>query len=135
MGSIGEKLRTFGGWMVALAITALAVSCSVGVASSMPDYAGVYINADSKTYIPLPCFKKWRDKPSTEREVVDLSTAGKARSLRYRVEEGCEAYIMGPSQSLLGSWLTDLGFFGRAEEWWDRPYRTEDGIVYPKKAN
>lgn len=128
-----NHLKNVVAWTAAIAITGLAVSCSMGVAPTMPDYAAVYLNDASRTYIPIACFREWRDKPSTRREVVDISTASVARQRRYRVEEGCEKYTTGQMRSLLGSWLIDAGILSDNVEWWDKPYRTEDGMVYPKK--
>ena len=106
------------------------IAFGVGSHKVMPDYAGVYLAHNSKTYVPLPCFKKWEAK--TARIDSDLGTAGEARKLRYRIEDGCQEYLVGEQQSLATSYLSDWGILKPPKEWWDRPYRTDAGVIYPK---
>ena len=91
-------------YLVVGVVSALALAFGIGVASVIPDYAGAYLNDDVKTYIPVACFKTWREKPSTVREEVRLATVGDARNARYRVEEGCKEYLVGEQRSVGRAW-------------------------------
>jgi hypothetical protein len=102
----------------------------------MPSYAGVYLDAAASTYIPLPCIAEWERKPTAKFGVVHLSTAGEAYRLNYKLDEACwgRGDLSGTSHTFSVSWLMDAGFLPATMEWWDRPYRTESGVVHPKRT-
>jgi hypothetical protein len=116
------------------AIVALAMTFYVEINGTMPDYAGVYLDEAAKAYIPLPCYADWERAPTDRYAVVHLSTAGDARRSGYGMDDACngKGYISGTSHSLLIAWLIGAGALPADVEWWDRPYRTENGVVYPK---
>lgn len=109
----------------------LAIAFGIGVHNTMPDYAGVFLANNSKTYVPLPCFRQWMNR-SPGYDEGELSTAGDARKRGYRVAEGCQQFLVGVEQSIGSSFLRDQGFLSPTREWWDQPYRTDAGMVYPK---
>lgn len=129
--TIQERLKA--GATMAFVILALAVVGAFGIAShnAMPNYAGVYLIPATKTYVPLPCMKRWKQTPGHVEAA--LRTAGEARNRRYRVEDGCQEYLMGEQQSIGSSFLRDKGLLAPVKEWWDQPYRTDTGMIYPGK--
>ena len=108
---------------------AIFFAFGIGSHKVMPDYAGVFLVHDTKTYVPLPSFSKWEAKSARD---AALRTAGEARKLGYRIEDGCQEYLMGEQQSLATSYLSDRGILKPPREWWDQPYRTDAGVIYPK---
>ena len=129
--TIQERIKSAAIMGLVIIIGIVAVTFGVGSYNTMPDYAGVVLAHTTKTYVPLPCVKKWERTPG--RVEAELATAGEARKLRYRIEDGCQEYLMGVEQTLGSSFLRDKGFLAPTKEWWDQPYRTDKGMVYPGK--
>jgi hypothetical protein len=134
------KYRRAVGWGMnfvkgALGIAALIALAGLGIGSidSMPPYAVVVLDDTTKTYIALPCIEEWRSRPSQAIDIVRRGTAGDAHSLGYDIDLPCRdagGYIED-GRSLTGIILVKLGLLEPLTHWWDRPYRTEDGVVYP----
>ena len=63
------------------------------------------------------------------------TTVNEAHALGYGTDDDCVqtgAYFE-EGRSLSGILLERIGIFPRKQYWWDRPFRTEDGVVYPGK--
>ena len=98
----------------------------------MPDYAGVYLDDEAKTFISLPCIDEWRSRPGADFAIARLSKASEARALRYKLDYDCrEAGGYTDIGSLSGLLLERLGVLSPKQHWWDMPYRTEEGLVQP----
>jgi hypothetical protein len=100
----------------------------------MPKYAWVYVDDKAKTYIALPCMREWRRRAATKNAVVRLFDAGGARQLGYKPDTLCrDTGAFAPDdRSLTGSLLVKIGLLSPITHWWDMPYCTEDGLVFPK---
>jgi hypothetical protein len=127
-----ERLKAVVTMAFIIVIGLIVFAFGIGGYKTMPDYAGVYLAHTTKTYVPLPCVRKWKEKPG--RVEAELATAGDARKLGYRIEDGCQEYLMGEQQSLatLYLYLSDWGVLTPPKQWWDQSYRTDAGMVDPR---
>lgn len=99
---------------------------------TIPDYAVVYLDDAANTYIALPCFEEWRTRLGDA--FVRRGKVSDAKKLHYRLDDNCReagGYI-DDGRSLSGLLLVKLGILPPKQHWWDRPYRTEEGLVRPK---
>ena len=120
----------------ALAIMALifVAGFSIQLSVVIPGYAAVYLDDAVKTYIALPCIEDWRSRRGADFAIARLSKASEAQALHYKLDDDCReagGYI-DDDRSLSGLFLVKLGVLPPKQHWWDRPYRTEEGIVQPK---
>jgi hypothetical protein len=121
--------------VLGLAAFLLLLGLSIGSTVTMPDYAIVFLDDENKTYVALPCVDEWRNRPSTTFAVVRRATAGEARRLNYQPDGNCrdEGGFVGEGRSLAGMVFVRLGLLPPLPQWWDAPYRTEDGtVVWPR---
>lgn len=99
----------------------------------MPDYALVFLDDRTETYIAAPCLDEWLKRPDKDYAVVRRSTAKEAYRLHYKVDDDCReagGYIEdGPT--FFDILLVKLGIISPAKYWWDAPYRTEEGQIMP----
>jgi hypothetical protein len=117
-------------------IAGLLFAAGFGVESSvgMPGYAAVYLDDASKTYVALPCIEDWRSRRGADFAIARLSKVSEAQALHYKLDDDCResgGYI-DDDRSLSGLFLVKLGVLPTKQHWWDRPYRTEEGIVQPR---
>lgn len=125
-----DQLKKIGTGAFVVVVGAAILAFGVETHAVMPDYAGVYLVPATRTYVPLPCVRKWKQTPG--RVEAELSTAGDGRKLGYRIEDGCQDYVMGEQQTLGTSYLRSKGFLSPTKEWWDQPYRTDAGMIHPR---
>ena len=102
----------------------------------MPDYAVVYIDDDTKTYIALPCVKNWLDEHSAPEISYDLrrSKAMEARQLKYKLDDDCRDTGVLSEPDLSGLLFEKLGILRPIRHWWDMPFRTENGMCNPAEG-
>jgi hypothetical protein len=129
--TIVEKVKVCGG-MVAIVFV---LGLGIGSSKSMPPYARVYIDDDTKTYLALPCLDEWQHRKGDSLAFLRLSSAAEAHKLKYKPDDNCRetGAFSEDDRSLSGIMLQDLGILQPIEHWWDKPYRDEQGkIVQPR---
>ena len=112
------------------------IGLGIGTIDLMPNYAVVFLDDTEKTFIALPCIDEWRSRPTKTADIVKRSTAGEAGMLGYKTDKECREAggYSAEGRSLTGLMLVRLGVLAPLTQWWDKPYRTEDGtVVYPGK--
>lgn len=116
---------------------ALCLFLGLGVVSSvpMPGYAVVMLDDAAKTFIAPFCLAEWQRRPSDTVGFLRRGTAGEAYGLRYKPDEACRqsGAFVDDDRSLTGHLFVKLGILGPAQHWWDAPYQTEAGVVYPER--
>ena len=133
---MGEKLTT------TLRVAAVAVGlplyigAGIGTAQLTPNYTAVYLDDNAKTYIALPCFAEWQQRPSDKVALLRLAKASDAWQLRYEGDKTCREAggFTADGNSMTGLLLVRPGIITPPVYWWDMPYRTEHGVVYPKNG-
>lgn len=103
-------------YMVVLIGILLFVGLCIGSSKVMPDYAQVYINDSSKTYLAPPCIKTTIG--------FRIITAGEARNFGYKPDEKCrdEGAFTQNDRSLTGIFLQTIGILKPIPARWN-----EDG--------
>jgi hypothetical protein len=111
----------------------LLASFGVETTDRMPPYGIVFIDYSTKTYIALPCVEKRRYDPDLKTSMLKLSTRREARKIGYSSDDKCRnaGGFAEDGRSLGGILLVKLGILPPLKHWWDKPYRTEDDIIYP----
>lgn len=112
----------------------LMVSFMIRVGTAMPDYALVYLDDDAHTYLAPFCIEEWQTRPSETFAFLRAGTAGEAHQLDYDPDTVCRdtGAFTGEDQSFFRAILESAGVVEPITQWWDAPYRKEDGtIVYP----
>jgi hypothetical protein len=109
------------------------LSMGVGTLASMPAYAVVFVDDTSKTYLAPQCAAAWQKKPSSTIDLIRRATAGEAYRLRYKPDRDCvETGAFAPDGPALPVLLLqEAHVLPATKYWWDMPYRTEEGVVYP----
>ena len=127
------KLSNTAAMIVTGAIMVFIFGMGVRTSATMPGYAAVYLDDEEKIYIALPCMDEWHKRKMEEFSFVRLFNASEARQLNYRSDDTCRnsGALVGIDKSLIFHILTEIGLLPRPIEWWDRPYRTDDGVVFP----
>jgi hypothetical protein len=108
-------------------------SYGIKTSESMPSYAVVFVDDISKTYLAPQCVEEWQTKPTKTVDLLRRTTAGEAYRRQYIPDSDCretgafseDGY---PLPLLL---LVKTGVLPPKKHWWDMPYRTENGVVYP----
>jgi hypothetical protein len=115
----------------------LMLGFSVESSVLMPGYAAVYIDPIAHTYIALPCIEEWRTRSGSTIEIVTLGTADEARRMHYKMDEDCRnaGAFVDDDRSLSGLLLVKIGVLPPLQHWWDRPFRTEDGVAHFPQSN
>jgi hypothetical protein len=121
---------------VAIPLVLLFLGLGIGSNTFMPGYAAVYVDDEAKIYVALPCVDEWRRRAERKIAMARLTKASEAYRLGYKPDAMCrESGAFAPDdRSFTGSLLVKLGFLSPLTHWWDMPYRTEEGIVYPKRG-
>ena len=120
--------KVFSALQLAIASAAiLFLGFGIGTNASMPDYARVYLDATTKTYLALPCLAQWHLRPNETTEILRMAKASEARELQYEPDNACrETGAFAPhDRSLTGLLLVKLGILSPAKHWWDAPYRAD----------
>jgi hypothetical protein len=124
------------GLKLIVAAAAICLYLGFGIKSSveMPGYAVVLVDDEAKTYIAQSCLDEWQHRPSETTTILRRTTAGEAYHAKYKPDAICKetGAFYEDDRSLSGQLLMKLGVLGPVQHWWDMPYRTEEGIVYPK---
>jgi|GEM_PF-2622695 len=93
---------------------------------TMPDYALVFLDDESKTYMALPCISEWRTRRSNRDKIdrVRPSPASAARQLKYRPDVRCRdaGGFASDDRSLAGHLLAKYGILPPARPWWHNEY-------------
>ncbi|HEX7759834.1 MAG TPA: hypothetical protein VF459_10045 [Caulobacteraceae bacterium] len=106
----------------------------IGTLVSAPSYAVVYVDDAAKTTLAPQCAGAW--KRAAGFGLLRRTTLGEANARRYKLDHDCiEAGAFsqdGPS--VTGLILQYIGLLPRRTYWWDQPFRTEAGVIYPGKS-
>ena len=94
----------------------LIIGLNIGSSKGMPNYAKVYVNDVTKTYLAPPCIKITLG--------LRVITAGEARGLGYRSDRKCrdEGAFIQDDRSLTGTLLQTIGILKPIPSRWN-----EDG--------
>jgi hypothetical protein len=115
----------------------LLIGFGISTEKTLPGYAPVYLDDLNKVYLAVPCLEGWQRRESKHVDAVRLGTAEEATRLKYNPDDICrnEGWFVGEDKSLIRYWLEEHGILTARQEWWDKPFRTEDGkVVYPGKG-
>lgn len=99
----------------------------------MPSYAVVLVDDISKTYLAPQCVEQWQSKPTKTVDLLRRTTAGEAYRQHYIPDSDCRetGAFSQDGYSLPLLLLVKAGVLPPKKHWWDMPYRTENGVVYP----
>ena len=103
----------------------------------MPDYALVFLDEDHETYLAPQCVPTWQRHATEASTPLKRSHFAVAEALDYAPDKDCDHtsafHPAGPSISR--QLLQRAGWLKPTVQWWDVPYRTEDGMVYPPNTH
>jgi hypothetical protein len=121
-------------WSVGLgAVLLFGLGFAITTPARMPGYALVFLDADHETYLAPQCVPNWQRHATEASTPLRRSHLAVAKALGYAPDKACDAtsafHPPGPSVSRL--LLQRAGWLKPPTQWWDVPYRTEDGMVYP----
>jgi hypothetical protein len=126
-------LRNYTIGAVIIGLILFGMGFAVTTPAKMPSYALVFVDDEHGIFLAPECVPEWRRRPSEHPVNLRRSFAGEAHQLRYNADEKCTnlgAFApAGPSLSRRA--LESAGLIGPQKQWWDAPYRTEQGMVYP----
>lgn len=99
----------------------------------MPDYALVFLDDDHETYLAPQCVTIWLRHATPDSTPLRRSHLAVAEALDYGPDKNCAetTAFHPPGASLSRQLLQRAGWLKPTVQWWDVPYRTEDGMVYP----
>lgn len=138
MNSLIAKLKTYALLSAVLIAGLFYLGFGIGADEPMPPYARVYLEDATKTYFSLPCLEEWQHRHTSTVSIVALSAYGHAKALNYTSDPICREAggFMGHPRSLSRLILEIIGVLSPLEQWWDRPYRDEQGnVVFPKSEH
>lgn len=138
MNSLIAKLKTYALLSVILIAGLFYLGFGFDTLKPIPPYARVYLDDATKTYFSLPCLEEWQQRQTSTFSHVALSTYGQAKALNYTSDPICREAggFMGHPRSLSRLILEIIGVLSPLEQWWDRPYRDEQGnVVFPKSEH
>lgn len=120
---------------VAAPVVLLVVGFGVGTLVAAPPYAVVYVDDVAKTVLAPQCADHYEQKAAGA-AVLRRTTMGEADARHYELDYDCKetGAFSQDGPSLTGLLLSHIGLFPRKTYWWDQPFRTEDGVVYPGKS-
>jgi hypothetical protein len=97
-----------------------------------PGYAAAFIDDENKTFIVLPCMDEWQHRGGPQ-ALVRLGTVSEGWRMKYEPDSNCRetAAFSESDRALTGLLLQWMSVLPPMQHWWDRPYRTEGGVVYP----
>lgn len=135
MNSPIEKLKTYAKLSIIFIAGFFLIGFGIGADEPIPPYARVYLDDATKTYFSLPCLEEWQHRQASTFSLVALSTYGQAKTLNYTSDPICREAggFIGHPRSLSRLILEQIGVLSPLEQWWDKPYRDEQGhVVFPK---
>ena len=107
------------------------LSFGIGTNVTMPQYATVYLEPQTKTYIGLPCLKEWERRHGGNLPIAALGTITEARQMKYAPDDNCRntgAFAPdGPALPI--ALLIKAGLLPEPKYWWDQPYRLDTGEI------
>ncbi len=112
-----------------LFVAGFGLETSVG----MPGYAVVFVDDTARTFLAPQCAGDWQRKPTRTFDLLRRTTASEAYRLHYNPDYDCvQTSAFAPDgRSVSGILLESMGLLPKKKYWWDMPYRTESGVVYP----
>jgi hypothetical protein len=125
------KLKTATQWVLVAALMAMIVAFGLGTIDTMPDYAPVYLDDLTHTYLALPCLEEWQHRQSHQPAMLRLARANEAFLLSYAADDTCRnsGAFAEDGRSAAGLLFVRLGILPPARHWWNMPYRNEEGAV------
>jgi hypothetical protein len=124
-------------WLLApVAIVGTIAFIGFGIESSvnMPDYAVVMVDDVEHEYYAPQCVNVWlHGTKKNDGYLLRRTTAEEAWKLKYKQNRDCNelGYFHPDGYRLTPLLLSAVGLLPPKKQWWDKPYRTEDGMVYP----
>ena len=130
--SLGRVQRVLG-LVAAAPLIVLGLGLAIQTSVPMPGYALVFVDDREKTYLAPQCLDEWHGRKSTTFDILRRTTAKEAFALRYKSDRICRdtGAFQAEGYSATGMLLYKIGILPKLKYWWDQPYRTEDGIIYP----
>lgn len=128
-----QNLITQLGSFAAVIGVLIFLSFGIGTLESMPSYAVVFVDDTSKTYLAPQCAEHWQKQPTKTFDLLRRTTAGEAYRLHYNPDYDCRetGAFSQDGYSLPALLLAKAGVLPPKKQWWDMPYRTENGVVNP----
>jgi hypothetical protein len=119
---------------VAAAVILFVGSFSLGTLVAAPTYTVVYVDDAAKTVLAPQCLDHYEQRAPAA--LLRRTTMGDADARHYEFDYDCKETGVfsqdGPSVGEL--LLSQIGLWPRKTYWWDQPFRTEAGVVYPGKS-
>ena len=120
-------------WTIVAAVLLFGMGFAVTTPAHMPDYALVYLDKANSTYLAPECVPAWKRHTSDQPRQLLRSNAGDARQRGFTADSACAQLgaFTPPGASISRGMLEHAGLLGPQRQWWDAPYRTEEGMIYP----
>ena len=130
-GLMSKNFKAILTTLIAIPIGLAVLGFGVGTIVDMPAYANVYVDDASHIYLAPQCAPAWQHRDGFA--VLRRTSAGEALGLHYKQDDACnETGAFHPDgYPLTLLILSKTGLLPPKRQWWDRPYRTEQGIVHP----
>jgi hypothetical protein len=119
---------------VAVPVVLLVGSFGLETLVAAPPYTIVYVDDAAKTVLAPQCAAHYQQK--TPAALLRRTTMGDADARQYKLDYDCkETGVFSQDGPSLGfELLSGIGLWPKKTYWWDQPFRTEDGVVYPGKS-
>lgn len=119
---------------VAVIVVLLVGSFSLETLVAAPPYTVVYVDDAAKTVLAPQCAARYQQKAPAA--ALRRTTMGDADGRNYKLDYDCkETGVFSQDGPSLGfELLSGIGLWPKKTYWWDQPFRTEDGVVYPGKS-
>ena len=121
----------------AAAVLLFGMGFAVTIPAHMPDYALVFLDDDNAVYLAPQCVPLWQRRAPPDAHMLRRSHLAAAEALEYQPDKACAetSAFHPPGPSLSRLLLQKAGLIGAPPQWWDVPYRTEDGMVNPPNTH
>lgn len=128
-----DRVKGWAASILAASAGLLLLGFGIGTSPAMPGYAVVFVDDGSKSFIAPQCEKIWRGKATETFDLMRRTTASEAEKLHYKPDYDCiqTGAFAQDGPSLSGLLLEKIGILPRKKYWWDTPFQTENGVVYP----
>ncbi len=96
----------------------------------MPGDAIVFADDAAKTYYAPSCVDAWLSHPAQTPEALRGAPLREMHARGYSPDAQCRraGAFAASGRSLSGMLLQKAGFLGVKKQWWEKTYRTENGV-------
>lgn len=127
LGAIKSAASIAFGLTVIVLVVCGWIGGDTSLSVSMPDYGHVYVDDEGQRIVSAACLPA-SSLPSDLRS----TTMGEALRLRYNLDRDCiDQGGFQEGGSVPRALLHAIHLAPQQTYWWDKPYRTAEGIVYP----